>query len=65
MGGCVLMEELAHLLGAVVGDFGTDMRLICREGLTESFLLTLREPIMRGAQEIADLIEGFPPLRPR
>ena len=33
------------------------MRLICREGLTESFLLTLREPITRGAQKIADLIE--------
>ena len=57
LGGCILMEDLAHLLGAVVGDFDTDMRLICREGLTESFLLTLREPITRGAQKIADLIE--------
>ena len=53
------MEDVAHLLGAVVGDFHTDMRLICREGLTESFLLTLREPITRGAQKIADLIEGI------
>ena len=35
------------------------MRLICREGLTESFLLTLREPIMRGAQKKPDLIEGI------
>ena len=52
-----MMEAIAHLLGAVVGDFHTDMRLICREGLTESFLLTLREPITRGAQKIADLIE--------
>ena len=51
------MEDVAHLLGAVVGDFDTDMRLVCREGLTESFLLTLREPITRGAQKIADLIE--------
>ena len=42
-----------------VGDFDTDMRLICREGLTEAFLLTLREPITRGAQKIADLIEGI------
>ena len=33
------------------------MRLICHEGLTEAFLLTLREPITRGAQKIADLIE--------
>ena len=33
------------------------MRVTCREGLTESFLLTLREPITRGAQKIADLIE--------
>ena len=53
------MEDVADLLGAVVGDFHTDMRLICREGLTESFLLTLREPITRGAQKIADLIEGI------
>ena len=36
------------------------MRLICHEGLTESFLLTLREPITRGTQKIADLIEGIP-----
>ena len=57
LGGCGLMEDVADLLGAVVGDFHTDMRLICREGLTESFLLTLREPITRGAQKIADLIE--------
>lgn len=58
LGGCVLMEDLAHLLGEQIGDFDTDMRLICREGLTEAFLLTLREPITRGAQKIADLIEG-------
>ena len=42
-----------------VGDFDTDMRLICREGLTESFLLTWGEPVARGAQKIADLIEGI------
>ena len=54
------MEDVSHLLGAAVGDFDTDMRLICREGLTESFLLTLREPITRGAQEKPDLIEGIP-----
>ena len=53
------MEDVSDLLGAVVGDFDTDMRLICHEGLTESFLLTLREPITRGAQKIADLIEGI------
>ena len=40
LGGYGLVEDLAHLLGAVVGDFDTDMRLICREGLTEAFLLT-------------------------
>ena len=28
------MEDISHLLGAAVGDFDTDMRLICREGLT-------------------------------
>ena len=58
VGGCVLMEDVSDLLGAAVGDFNTDMRLICHEGLTEAFLLTLREPITRGAQKIADLIEG-------
>ena len=42
-----------------VGDFDADMRLICREGLTEAFLLTLREPITRGAQKKPDLIEGI------
>ena len=36
------------------------MRLICHEGLTESFLLALREPITRGAQKKPDLIEGIP-----
>ena len=34
-----MVEDLAHLLGAVVGDVDTDVRLICREGLTEAFLL--------------------------
>ena len=42
-----------------VGDFDTDVCLICREGLTEAFLLTLREPITRGAQEKPDLVEGI------
>ena len=53
------MEDLAHLLGEQVSDFNTDMRLICHEGLTEAFLLTLREPITRGAQKKPDLIEGI------
>ena len=38
-----MVEDVAHVLGAVVGDFDTDMRLICREGLTESFLLARGE----------------------
>ena len=59
MGGCGLVEDISDLLGAVVGDFDTDMRLMHREGCAESFLLTLCEPITRGAQEIADLIEGI------
>ena len=58
--GCVLMEDVSDLLGAAVGDFDTDMRLICHEGLTEAFLLTWGEPVARGAQKIADLIEGIP-----
>ena len=61
LGGCGLAEDLAHLLGAVVGDFDTDIRLICREGLTESFLLTWGEPITRGAQKKPDLVEGITP----
>lgn len=60
LGGGVLMEDVSDLLGAVVGDFDTDMGLICREGCAESFLLTLREPITRGAQEKPDLVEGIP-----
>ena len=59
LGGCGLMEDVADLLGAVVGDFDTDMGLICREGCAESFLLTLREPITRGAKEKPDLVEGI------
>ena len=60
MVGCVLMEDVSDLLGAAVGDFDTDMRLICHEGLTEAFLLAWGEPVARGAQKIADLIEGIP-----
>ena len=33
------MEDIAHQLGAVVGDNDADMRLICHEVLTEAFLL--------------------------
>ena len=53
------MEDVSDLLGAAVGDFNTDMCLICREGLTESFLLARGEPITRGAQKKPDLIEGI------
>ena len=59
LGGCVLVEDVSDLLGEQVGDFDTDMRFICREGLTEAFLLTLREPVARGAQKKPDLIEGI------
>ena len=44
LGGCVLVEGVSDLLGEQVGDFDTDMRFICREGLTEAFLLTWGEP---------------------
>ena len=53
------MEDVSDLLGAALGDFDTDMRLIYHEGLTEAFLLTWGEPVARGAQKIADLIEGI------
>ena len=49
LGGCFLVEDVSDLLGAVVGDFKLLVCFICREGLTEAFLLTLREPITRGA----------------
>ena len=42
LGGCVLVEDIAHALGTVVGDFDTDMRLICYKGCAESFLFALR-----------------------
>ena len=48
LGGCGLMEDVAHLLGAVVGDSYTDMRLICHEGLTEAFFLSLEGVQRRG-----------------
>ena len=54
-----MMEDVSDLLGAALGDFDTDMRLMRREGCAEAFLLTLREPITRGAQEKPDLIEGI------
>ena len=44
LGGPVLMEDVSDLLGEQVGDFDTDMRFICREGLTEAFLLAWGEP---------------------
>ena len=53
------MEDVSDLLGAVVGDFDTDMCLICREGCAESFLLVRGESVARGAQKIADLVEGI------
>ena len=53
------MEDVSDLLGEQVGDFNTDMRLICHEGLTEAFLLTWGEPVARGAQKKPDLIEGI------
>ena len=59
LGGCGLMEDVSDLLGAAVGDFDTDMRLICHESLTEAFLLTWGEPVARGAQKKPDLIEGI------
>ena len=36
-----------------------DMRLICREGLSESFLLTWGELVARGVQKKPDLVEGI------
>ena len=54
-----MVEDVSDLLGAVVGDFKLLVCFICREGLMEAFLLTLREPITRGAQEKPDVVEGI------
>ena len=59
VGGCGLVEDVSGLLGAVAGGFDTDMRLICREGLSESFLLTWGELVARGVQKKPDLVEGI------
>ena len=59
LGGCGLVEDVSHLLGEQVGDFDPGVCLICREGLTEAFLLTWGEPVARGAQKKPDLIEGI------
>jgi len=40
-----LVEDVSDLLGAVVGDFDTDVSPIGREGLAESFLLARGEPV--------------------
>ena len=53
------MEDLAYLLGAVVGDFKLLVCFICREGLMEAFLLTRGELVARGAQEKPDVVEGI------
>ena len=59
-----MVEDVAHLLGAVVGDFDTDVCLICREGLTESFLLTWGEPAcVRRAKEAGFGRGGHPCVR--
>ena len=54
-----MMEDVSDLLGAAVGDFDTDMRLICHEGLTEAFLLSLegihRRDLDTGAKLFAAL----------
>ena len=54
-----MVEDLAYLLGAVVGDFKLLVCFICREGLMEAFLLTRGELVARGAQEKPDVVEGI------
>ena len=43
LGGCVLVEDVSDLLGAVVGIFDTDVRLVGNEGCAESLLLARGE----------------------
>ena len=55
------MEDVSDLLGAAVGDFDTDMRLICREGLTKAFLLARGEPAcVRRARDCGPGERGSP-----
>ena len=51
--------KTSHTCPVKVGDVDTDVCLICREGLTEAFLLAWGEPVARGAQKKPDLIEGI------
>ena len=59
LGERVLVEDIAHLLGARVGNFNTDVCRVGGEGCCESVLFALRESIRRGAQEKPDLVEGI------
>lgn len=45
LGGHVWVEDVSDLLGATVGDFETDVRLIGGEGRVESFLLAWGESV--------------------
>jgi len=46
------------LLGAVAGDFDTNMRLFFDEDCLGSSLLGAGDPVALGAQEAAVLLEG-------
>lgn len=58
MGWCVLEEGVLDLLGAVAGDFDTNMRLFFDEDCLGSSLLGAGDPVALGAQEAAVLLEG-------
>ena len=58
------MEDITHLLGAVVGDNDADMRLICHKGLMEAFLLS-GESLGREARKRLRTKQRGSPLRPR
>lgn len=46
LGRGVFVENVSDLPGVVLGDFDTDMCLICREGCAESFLSAWSEPMV-------------------
>ena len=50
--------KTSHTCPVKVGDIDTDMRLICHEGLTEAFLLTLREPACVRRKRLQTWVEG-------
>nr|BFF05047.1 hypothetical protein GCM10023233_00160 [Brevibacterium otitidis]BFF08582.1 hypothetical protein GCM10023233_35510 [Brevibacterium otitidis] len=53
----VLVEHVTHVLGALVGDFDTDVVLVRSERRFESRTLPVGEAFAAGPQKVADAVE--------